>query len=100
MPSIFKRPLAEEDLIDIWSYIAEESPIQADKFLDKLQRNLEKLVVLPEMGRERPEIKKDLRSFVFKPYVIFYRKVKSGIEIIRVLHGARDIPALFQPTLH
>jgi toxin ParE1/3/4 len=47
------------------------------------------------MGRARPELRPDLRSFPVGRFVIFYREVRDGIEIVRVLRGARDLPALF-----
>jgi toxin ParE1/3/4 len=37
-----------------------------------------------------------LRSFPVKNYVIFYRPLEDGIEIVRVLHGAQDLPPLFE----
>jgi len=48
------------------------------------------------MGRARPELGHGLRSFVVGQYVVFYRPSTKGIEIVRVLHGARDIGATFE----
>lgn len=42
---------AENDLLDIWSYIAEDQPINADRFLDKLDEKALKLAEFPELGR-------------------------------------------------
>ena len=50
---------------------------------------------MPEMGRLRPELAPELRSWAMSEYVIFYRPVKDGILIARVLHGYRDLPPLF-----
>ena len=47
------------------------------------------------MGRPRGELAPRLRSFPVGPYVLFYRPTPNGIEVARVLHGARDIPSLF-----
>ena len=47
------------------------------------------------MGRARPELAADLRSFPVGNYIIFYRPIEDGVEIVRVLSGARDIDALF-----
>jgi toxin ParE1/3/4 len=47
------------------------------------------------MGREREELAPGLRSFPFRRYLIFYRLFAGGIEIVRVLHAAQDVPALF-----
>ena len=49
----------------------------------------------PEMGRKRPELGHELRSFVIKNYVIFYDPIPDGIFVVRVLHGARDIENIF-----
>ena len=49
----------------------------------------------PLIGRARPELLIDLRSLPFGRYVIFYLPRKRGIEVVRVLHGARDLKPLF-----
>jgi len=53
-----------------------------------------KLAAMPEMGRRREELAMHLRSFPVGRYIIFYRSMQEGIEIVRVLHGARDLPPL------
>jgi toxin ParE1/3/4 len=50
----------------------------------------------PHMGRARAELADNLRSLPTGHYVIFYRPVKAGVEVMRVLHGSRDIPPLFE----
>lgn len=50
----------------------------------------------PEMGRAREELAIALRSFPVGNYVIFYRTVKETVQVIRVLHGARDLDALWE----
>ena len=89
-------PLAEQDLIDIWLYIAKDSPINADHFLDHLNSQAQNLVSLPKSGKTRPELAQDLRSFPVDKYLLFYRERNSTIELVRVLHAARDIDALFK----
>jgi len=51
---------------------------------------------MPQLGRRREELSPRLHSFPVGRYVLFYRQVESGIEIARVLHGARDFPPLFE----
>jgi toxin ParE1/3/4 len=51
---------------------------------------------MPELGRKRDELSPRLRSFPVKNYIIFYRRMASGVEIARILHGARDLPTLFE----
>lgn len=50
----------------------------------------------PEMGRTRDELKEDLRSFAVGNYIIFYQSLQEGIQVVRVLHGAMDIPEIFE----
>lgn len=91
MPQVRKRPLAVTDLADIWSYIADDSEQQADLFLDLIEGKLVLLATQPEMGRDRPELAPRLRAFPVKRYVVFYRPLRDGIEVLRVLHSARDV---------
>jgi toxin ParE1/3/4 len=51
---------------------------------------------MPAMGRNRQELAPSLRSFPVGKYVIYYRSIEEGIQIIRVLHGARDIDEVFE----
>ena len=50
------------------------------------------------MGRSRSELAPDLRSFPFEAYVIFYRPLDNGVEIVRVIHGSRNIESLFRES--
>ena len=50
----------------------------------------------PGMGRVRNELMEGIRSFAVGRYVIFYRSIPKGIEIVRVLHGARDVAGILQ----
>ena len=49
----------------------------------------------PLMGRARDELSDDLRSWPIKPYIVFYLPLSDGVEVVRVLHGSRDIENLF-----
>ena len=51
----------------------------------------------PMMGRARDELAPGVRSFPFGRYVVFYLPLDGGIDVVRVLHGARDIDAAFNP---
>ena len=95
MPSIVIRPKAVADLAEIWAYIADDSPRQADAFAARINREFRMLARQPRIGRERPELLANLRSFPVGRYVIFYLPRSRGIEVVRVLHGARDLQAFF-----
>jgi toxin ParE1/3/4 len=96
MPVIVKRPRARTDLVEIWNYIADDSEAQADAFLDTIDRKLALLADQPNMGRVRRELGDEIRSVPLGRYTIFYVAIPSGIEVVRVLHGARDLDAIFQ----
>jgi toxin ParE1/3/4 len=87
---------ARSDLEGIWLYIASDNPDAADKFIRALVSRFPMLASMPEMGRKREELSPRLRSLSVGNYVIFYRPMESGVEIARVLHGARDLPPLFE----
>lgn len=82
---------AQNDLDDIWFFIAQDNPGAADRFLDLLLSKFLLLGKQPLIGRIRDDVSANLRSLVTGNYVIFYRDTPEHIEIIRVLHGARDI---------
>jgi toxin ParE1/3/4 len=88
-------PLARQDLDEIHDYIAADSPTAAARWIDRLEGECQKLAGMPGMGRRREELGRDLRSFVAGRYLIFYRDHPDRLEIVRVLHGARDIESFF-----
>jgi len=82
--------LAEQDLQEIWSYVADDaSPATADRFIDAIFDRFELLDEQPRMGRSRPEFGEGVRSFVVERYVIYYRS-DEDVLIARVFHGHRD----------
>jgi toxin ParE1/3/4 len=82
---------ARADFLDIWLYIAERNADAADRVLDEIERVCGLIAHHPQMGRERPEIAPAIRSFAVMSWVIFYRAHPEFIDIVRVLHGARDL---------
>ena len=86
---------AKSDLDEIWFYIAQDNPDAADKFIRALVSRFPTLASMPDLGRKREELAARLRSLPVGRYVIFYRPMENGVEIARVLHGARDFPPLF-----
>ena len=88
-PVIRRSKLSEQDYREIWHYIALDSPDAADQFLRRLDAKLQVYAENPEMGTRRGNLSSGLRSFPVGNYVIFYRVVDGGIELVRTLHGAR-----------
>lgn len=95
MKPVRLSPRARTDLEEIWIYIARDSSGAADRFLDRIYEMCQKLAHAPGMGRRREELGRDLRSFPVGSQVIFYRRAKAGIEVVRVLSGCRDLDSLF-----
>ena len=96
MPKIFIRPAAEADLVDIWIYIARDNPAAADRVYHAAEETFKALSAMPSLGVSYHSKRAGLRGLRFFPltkfphYVIYYREIKEGIEIIRVLHGHMD----------
>ena len=93
MARVLRTSKAEEDLVGIWSYIAADSLLAADKLLDDIDAACKMLSTNPLAGRLREELAPQLRSFGVSVYIVFYRPTDAGVIVIRVLHGARDLPA-------
>src|SRR4051794_41387386 len=88
-------PAAEQDLLDIWAYYARVgSPSVADNLLRDIQRASETFAEHPLLSRDRSELLPGLRSVVVHPHVIFFRVHDDAVEVARVLHGRRDLPAI------
>jgi len=86
-------PEADQDLAEIFDYTHSQFGLdQAVAYLSDLDVSISHLVHYPLSGRERPEIRPELRSFPKASHVIFYRIMADHIRIIRVLHGRMDIP--------
>ncbi|MBI1814057.1 MAG: type II toxin-antitoxin system RelE/ParE family toxin [Deltaproteobacteria bacterium] len=93
---VSKSPQAQLDILDAALFIAEGDPLASDRFVDALTTTFDRLATFPLIGRARPELAPGLRSFPHRTYVIFYRPTPRGVHIVRVLHGARDLPPLLE----
>jgi toxin ParE1/3/4 len=95
MPTIRRTAQAEEDLIDIWLYIAQDNPAAADRLLDEIEEKFVLLASQPYLGPARPDIAEECRYFPVGSYLILYRIIPDGIEIVRVVQGSRRLENLF-----
>ncbi|WP_127091651.1 type II toxin-antitoxin system RelE/ParE family toxin [Aquabacter cavernae] len=84
------RPQAEADIEAITLYIAEDNPSAALRWYEELQRHCQRIGDMPGIGVARPQVRPDLRSLPVGNYLILYRQVDEGAEIVRVVHGARQ----------
>ena len=83
---------SRDDYDEIWSYIAVRNLDAADRSLVlQFDATLAVIASAPKMGRETGELAANLRCFPVGSYLIFYRPIEDGIQLIRILHGARDI---------
>ena len=95
MAKVFYSSSAENDLLEAWLYVAEDSVTAADRMLDQIEAEAILLLDQPLMGRERNELAPGIRSWpTLTPYILFYFPDEHGVIVTRVLHHARDIPAI------
>ncbi len=100
-PRLIIRPAAVDDLEEIAVWLGTESPAASARFLENCLADFHQLAAMPLLGRSRPFSNpkaRNIRSWIvsgFPNHLIFYRPVEDGVEILHVLHGARDIDALF-----
>ena len=86
---------AAKDLNDVHDYIGRDSPSAAGSFVQMIEERCNTLAENPSLGPSRPEVGRDIRSFPAGNYVIFYCPTEEGIDVVRVVHGARDIATMF-----
>jgi toxin ParE1/3/4 len=85
---------ASRDIEGIIDYIADVQSLDAaDRLLDTINKKCRNLAIFPSLGRCREELAPNLRSFPVEEYLIFYRLVEDGVEILRVVSGYRDLEA-------
>jgi toxin ParE1/3/4 len=96
MGLIIQSPDARNDLIEIWLYIAQENQAAANRLIASIEEKLNLLSDSPQMGQTREDLAPLIRSFPVSKYLLFYRPISDGIQLVRVIHGARDIQNLFE----
>lgn len=95
------KPAADRDLDRFLEYLASDSPATASRFLEAFRATLDDLIGTPGMGQLnvfRHRLLVGVRVWRvrgFKNHLIFCRETTDGIEVVRVLHGARDVPSAF-----
>lgn len=90
--AILKRTRqAEDDLLDIWEFIAKDDPSAANNIVQKLDARSHELLEHPKMGVARNDVAKGMRHLVMSSYLILYRIDGEDIEVVRYLHGARNL---------
>lgn len=91
-------PEALQDMDAIRSYIALDNPEAAERVIRAFETSAALLVTQPELGQCKPSLR-GLRLWVvtdFPCYLMFYREYEGRVEVVRVLHGARDVKSIFK----
>jgi toxin ParE1/3/4 len=95
-------PTADRDVDEHFIYLAKRSGDAGVRFLRAADATFEQLAAMPELG-QRQDFGGDrlvgVRAWQirgFENYLVFYRPIQGGVEIIRVLHAARDVPTVFE----
>ncbi|MGB3786784.1 MAG: type II toxin-antitoxin system RelE/ParE family toxin [Phormidesmis sp.] len=88
--------LASEDLNNIADYFTENNVEAGERFFTAFNRKCRQIVAFPNSGKSYASICPGLRGMLLEGYVIFYRLLNNGVEILRVLHGRRSFPTAFE----
>jgi toxin ParE1/3/4 len=96
MPLVKRTPEAKQDAAHIWRYIAENNFDAAERWLAEIDKKIKLIAQFPGAGRRRDELSSGLRSYPVGDYLIFYRQVPRGIQILRIVHGMRNLRRMFR----
>lgn len=92
---------ARDDLTNIWGEIARDRDASsADRMNAKILEKCRAHARFPETGRLREDLGRGIRSFPVSPYVVFFRPAEGTIEVLRVIHGRRDVDRIMRRHGH
>ena len=95
MRHCYFSPKARQDVREIHDYIAGDSATAAARFTGFLIEKCKLLAGNQDLGERREDLAPSVRCFSARGYVFLYRPIDDGIEVVRIVHGARNIDALF-----
>lgn len=90
--------LASRDLTEIADYFESTNLEAGESFFREFNRKCQQLIAFPNSGKSYADIRSDLRGLSFEGYIIFYRILDDGVEILRVLSGRRNFPDFFKDS--
>ena len=96
MHSIIRTPEAEQDLLNIWEFIADDNLAAADRLLALFTERFSLLAHNPLLGAACAEIDAELRFLIVGSYVAYYSVGEDSVTVLKILHGARDVTAIFR----
>jgi toxin ParE1/3/4 len=89
-------PSAIQDLDDISDYFLERNIQAGEKLLQEFTKKCRNLAAFPTMGKSYSQIRSDLRGIPLQGYIILYRLIDDGLEIVRVVNARQDLEGLFE----
>ena len=96
MAAVTFSPKSRQDLLDIGDYIAKDSRANARRFVGKLMEQCKRIGNAPLGYASREDLAPSLRMAALGRYVIFFRVIDGAVRIERILHGARNLPAVLE----
>jgi toxin ParE1/3/4 len=95
MKQFVLTPLASRDLNEIWEYLSEDNIEAADRMLAAIEKAMQKLARQPGIGHLREDLADRRHRFLLvHSYLIVYRTSTKPLQVIRVLHAARDVQTI------
>jgi toxin ParE1/3/4 len=94
--SLRYSPKAKDDLTSIAIYIATDNPQRAYSFVDEIEQRCQLIAKFPKAARRVNSIAGVVRVVSFKRYLVFYQDSHDAIDVLRVLHSARDIDSILE----
>ena len=89
-------PNADADIEEIGDRIAERSPVRALSYVQELRLRCSRILDFPHAGPPRLQWGEGIRIVIHGHYIIIYRVRGEAVQILRIVHGARDLDALFE----
>jgi toxin ParE1/3/4 len=96
MATVRRTALARSDYLEIFLFIGERNLPAAERLLRTFDQKLERLAEMPGLGPARPELGRGIRSFPVGDYLLLYRPIDGGVELLRAVHGSRNLRKLFR----
>ncbi|MBW7922126.1 MAG: type II toxin-antitoxin system RelE/ParE family toxin [Rubellimicrobium sp.] len=96
MKRLHVLPVVRADLKEIGDYIARDNPVRARSFMRELNARMAEIARRPRSFPLRSDLGPGLRAAQHGPYLIFFVETDATVRIVRVLHGARNLPQLLR----